>query len=109
MVSLGDAVCCPAGVCDTDVANAGGGFERGFKLDNLAECSYAVDVGFGLGVTGQQGDAGRVIAAIFEPLQSFYQHWADIGFRDGGDDPAHLFFLPSGRATPARDGLLLAA
>jgi len=37
----------------------------------------------------QDGQAGRVVAAVFEPPQALHQDGDDIAFGDGSDDSAH--------------------
>jgi hypothetical protein len=41
----------------------------------------------------QGGDAGRVIAAIFEPFQPVEQPLGDVFPADNANDSAHLFLL----------------
>src|SRR5690606_33328081 len=57
----------PAGVGCAQVAGNGCSFQGSFQFDYLADCAGAFDAVAG----GQDGDAGRVIAAVFEAAQAF--------------------------------------
>ena len=83
------AVCGPARVCNTDVAVRRRLLEGFLQHFHLADGSQALQVLRAI----QHRDAGRVIAAIFEPAQTFHQDGDDIAFGDRSDDSAHEFCL----------------
>ena len=69
--------------------------EPRLEVDQLALGPAAVDV-----AVDQGGDARRVVAAIFQPLQRLDQQGRDGGLADDSDDAAH--------GMPSRKGLLVA-
>src|SRR5690606_36165812 len=81
----GFAVGGPAGVGYAQVAVNGCSFQGIFQLDDLADCAGAFDAVAG----GQDGDAGGVIAAVFEAAQAFYEDGGDVAFGDGAYYSAH--------------------
>src|SRR5690606_3556341 len=85
----GFAVGGPAGVGYTQMAVYGRSFQRICQLDNLADCAGAFDAVAG----GQDGDAGGVIAAVFEAAQAFYEDGGDVAFGDGAYYSAHWLIL----------------
>jgi hypothetical protein len=89
------AMGCPAGVTNSDVT-----FERVFlehsgQIDELALGAAAVNRAI-----DECRDPCGVIAAIFQPLQSFEQPWRRIARAENSDNPAHLSLSPFLRATP---------
>src|SRR5690606_1626622 len=81
----GFAVGGPAGVGYAQVAVNGRSFQGIFQLDDLADCAGPFDAVAG----GQDGDAGGVIAAVFETAQTFYEDGGDVAFGDGAYYSAH--------------------
>src|SRR5690606_29548376 len=75
----------PAGVGDAQVAVDGFFLQGIFQLDDLADGAGAFDAVAG----GQDGDAGGVIAAVFEATQAFYEDGGDVAFGDGAYYSAH--------------------
>src|SRR5690554_3102125 len=90
-VALGGfAVGGPAGVSDAQMAVDWVGFKGVFQFDDLADCAgafYAV-------ARGEDGDAGGVVAAVFEAAQAFNEDGGDVAFGDGADDSAHGLGCP---------------
>ncbi len=86
-VALGrHAVRGPARVRDADLA------VRGIRLDGVLEHLDLADRAQALELGGavEHGDAGGVVAAVFEPAQSLHQDGDDVALSDGSDDAAHL-------------------
>ena len=77
----------PAGVRDADLAGGGAVGERLLQHAHLADGAQARQVPGAV----QHGDAGRVVAAVFQPPQALHQHRHDIALRDRSDDSAHGF------------------
>ncbi len=78
----GDAVGGPAGVGDAGDGSGIGGC--GFEFGDAADRADAFDV-----VAADDGEAGRVIAPVFELLQAFDQDGNDVAGGCGRDDAAH--------------------
>src|ERR1700730_1578207 len=74
----------PARVADADRAGQRRHAESRLEIDQLALGAAAVDV-----AVDQRGDARRVVAAIFQPLQRLDQQRRDGRFADNSDDAAH--------------------
>ena len=55
-----------------------------FHLGHAPGAAHAADA-----VVAQHGDAGRVVAAVFQPLEAFDQDGDHIAIRDRADDAAH--------------------
>ena len=84
-IALGGlAVSGPSRVPDTDRARERLGLEPRLQVHQLAFSAAAVDV-----AVHQGGDAGRIVAAILEPLQRVHQERRDRRFADDADDAAH--------------------
>ena len=86
-VALGrHAVRGPARVRDADLA------VRGIRLDGFLEHLDLADGAQPLELRGaiQHGDAGGVVATVFEPAQSLHEDGDDVALSDGSDDSAHL-------------------
>ena len=95
-VALGRlAVGRPARVADADGAGQRLDAEPRLEIHQLAFGAAALDV-----AVVQGGDAGRVVAAIFQPLQRLDQQGRDGRFADDSDDAAHGML--------SRKGLLVA-
>ena len=91
----------PTGVGDAGrgigVRFLGAGFQLGDPADGTDTAHRAV--------IGQQGDAGRVIATVFELAQPFDQDGDDIALCCGANDSTHRSFSASGmRPARRRDG-----
>src|SRR6266576_1685974 len=76
------------------------------KLDQLARTATALDL-----TADQRGDARRIIAAIFEPLQRIDDQRRHVARSGNADDSAHrqsLFFLARflARMVSARPGFV---
>ncbi len=82
---IGRAVGGPAGVADADDALDRLGHDGGFEVADLAGGAAAVGAGSAL-----HGDAGRVIAAVFETAQGFQQARGHGFAADDSDDAAHV-------------------
>jgi hypothetical protein len=81
------AMCCPP--C---VGNAERTLETlRFELFEFAHASFAL--GDLQAALAADGDAGGVVAAIFQPAQSLHQDRDDVALSDGSDDAAHLTVL----------------
>src|SRR5690606_30372451 len=94
-VEFGDAtVRGPAGVADAQVGMEA--FGSGFHLGNAAGAAYATDVAAIALAVIDHGDAGRVVAAVFEALEAFDEDGNHIAIRDRADDAAHGWGAPSG-------------
>ena len=74
----------PARVADADRARQRLRAEPRLEVDQLALGAAAIDV-----AVDQGGDARRVVAAIFQPLQRLDQQGRDGGLADDSDDAAH--------------------
>jgi hypothetical protein len=61
------------------------------EIDQLALGASAVDV-----AANQGGDASRVVATIFQPLQRLDQEGCDRRLADNADDAAHEKSPPRG-------------
>src|SRR5690606_30424547 len=81
----GFAVGGPAGVGDAQVAVDGFLFQGVFQFDDLAHGAGAFDAVAG----GQYGDAGRVVAAVFQAAEAFDEDGGDVAFGDGAYYSAH--------------------
>ena len=82
----GHAVRGPARVRDADLA------VRGIRLDGVLEHLDLADRAQALELRGavEHGDAGGVVATVFEPAQSLHEDGDDVSLSDGSDDSAHL-------------------
>src|SRR5258708_36495248 len=77
----------PAGVADTQAP--GGHAAVGELAGQVVDLALALDHR-GVAVVGEHGDAGRVVAAVFEAAQALQQDWG-AGPRAGvADDSAHV-------------------
>ena len=81
---VGHAMRRPAGVADADTAFERRRFQPGFEIDQLALGAAAVEM-----AVFDRGDAGRIIAAIFEPLQRVDDQGRDGLLADDADNSAH--------------------
>ena len=88
------AVCGPAGMRDAEAAVERRIVEFLFELGHLAHRPAETD----RPIVADDGDACRVVAAVFETPQSFDQYRHDVPFRDGTDYSTHLELLQSARA-----------
>ena len=89
-VVLGDAaVRGPARVADAQRGREAFGLRGRFHFRHASGAAHAAHA-----VVAQHGDAGRVVAAIFQALEAFDQDGNHIAIRDRADDAAH------GMATP---------
>src|SRR5882724_11541088 len=76
----------PARVADTEISRDGIGLQDGREgAVNLAALFPHEQIGL-----LQDGDARAVVAAIFQPPQSFEQDWRGRFFSDVSDDAAHI-------------------
>jgi hypothetical protein len=68
---------------------------RGIRLDGFLEHLDLADGAQALEFRGavEHGDAGGVIASVFEPAQSLHEDGDDVALSDGSDDSAHLTVL----------------
>ena len=62
------------------------GVDRVLQHLHLADGAQALEVRRAV----QHRDAGRVVAAIFQPAQPFHEDGNDVPFSDGSDDAAHV-------------------
>ena len=85
----GDAVGGPAGMADADGGLQRIGGQHLLKRPDLALGAAALDL-----AAHHAGDPGRIIAAVFQPLQAVDQPLLHRPRPDDADDPAHLFWLP---------------
>ena len=90
----GAAVGGPAGVADAEGAGDGALGEDGFEVAEFARC--AAELECSVGAAGD-GDAGRVVAAVFEAAQAFDDD-GDGGIRANvSDDSTHGTSLDAAR------------
>ena len=75
----------PARVRDAEVAVRRVGVERVLQLPHLADGAQPLDVAGAV----QHGDAGGVVAAVFEPPQALDEDRNDVALGDGTNDSAH--------------------
>jgi hypothetical protein len=89
IADAGRAVGGPARVTDADLANQRLLVNDGFEIADLALGAAAF-----WALSGLNGDAGRIVAAIFQPPQRFQK--ARRGFRvaDNADNAAHMVLSP---------------
>ena len=80
----GAAVGCPAGVADADVSRQGLARELGLEIAQLALGSPAAEL-----PAIQSGDAGGIIAPIFEPLERIDQRGGDRVTAENAHNSAH--------------------
>src|SRR5215472_12672206 len=101
-VGLGrQAVGRPAGMPNADHPLHGFAVEPPGEVDELAFGASALDP-----AVDQGGDAGRIIAAVFETAQPLQQPRCNRILGDDADNPAHQFFLRNrARISSARPGL----
>src|SRR3546814_329123 len=88
----------PAGVADAQVGMEALGAGGRLHFGDAAGTAHATDVA-PLPLV-DHGDAGRVVAAVFEALETFDEDGNHIAIRDRADDAAH------GWGTPSWDGRL---
>ncbi|MNE37016.1 hypothetical protein D3C80_1308540 [compost metagenome] len=81
----GGAVGGPAGVADADGPGQGFGGQDGLQFADLALGAAALDAAVDDG-----GDAGGIIAAVFQPLQAVDQTGNDGACARDADDAAHM-------------------
>ena len=79
----------PAGMGDAELAR-GAFFPHG--LDQIGDLADGLDGGNALSRIVDQRHAGGIVAAIFEPLESFEQDIGDIPLRDRANYSAHAGF-----------------
>ena len=84
----------PAGVADADRAGQRRALEQRREVDELALGAAPLDM-----AVGQRRDAGRVVAAIFQPPEAVEQQRRRRRLAQNADDAAHLS-LPRGTAPP---------
>jgi hypothetical protein len=85
----------PAGVADAAVAADRVADEEVGERDQLAGGAAAVEMALVHG-----GDAGAVVAAVFEALQRLEDQRRDLVAAEDADDAAHLSELPFARPSP---------
>ncbi len=93
----------PARMGDAGVARQRILIEHLGEIVELAGCAPAIDHAIMIG-----GDAGRIIAAIFEPAQPREQAPAHIFLTDDSDDAAHSRPLLKPHCRPQHPGRLMA-
>ena len=87
-VGLGDrAVGGPAGVGDAGVAFGGGLGQQLIELGHLAHAAALLQ-----GAVAQHGEAGGIIAAVFEAVQAFEQDGRHIALGHSADNAAHAVY-----------------
>ena len=86
----GTAVRGPAGVADAESAVEGMFAQHFFEVAQLAGGAADFEQ---RGVGSADGDAGRVIAAVFETAQAFNDDWNNFLTADITDDSAHEWIL----------------
>jgi hypothetical protein len=80
----GHAVGGPAGVGDADLGAQVGGIGLGGKLGDAADSAQALQL-----AVLEHGEAGGVIAPVFELAQALKQHGDDVATGNGGNDATH--------------------
>jgi hypothetical protein len=80
---------CPAGVPHTDAAAAGIFKHRPGQLVDPSDRSVDINPAIAM-----DGDAGAVVAAVFQPPQALDQEGAGIPLADVSDNAAHALFAP---------------
>jgi hypothetical protein len=75
----------PAGVADAEAALDGAGGDDGLKVAQLAGGAAQLQAARAAG----NGDAGRVVAAVFEAAQAFNDDWDGVVWADVPDDSTH--------------------
>jgi hypothetical protein len=89
-VGLGDAAMRgPARMRDAERADAGLGLQLAVQLHHLADGAAQAQAPAAVAASLGDGEAGRVVAAVFEPAQTLQQDRGYIMRRDGADDSAH--------------------
>jgi len=86
----GGSVGSPTGVPDADVAGNRVGGEKGLEA---VDSAGGFDDGE-LSVGGDGGDAGAVVAAVFEAMKPHQQELGCIAWPNISNDPAHRFLAP---------------
>ena len=81
---VGHPVGRPAGVADADGAGQAVAAQKRFQVGELALGAAAFDA-----AVDQGGDAGRIVAPVFEPLEPLEEKGRDLGLADDAGDPAH--------------------
>ena len=81
----GHAVRRPARVRDAEMAGNRGLVERVLQHLHFADGAQAAD----LAASVEDGDAGRVVTAVFQAAQAFDQDGNDVSISDRADDSAH--------------------
>jgi hypothetical protein len=81
----GHTVCGPTGVRDSE-----GGFDGVVSQCRFEFCDFAQAPATGHFTARDSGNSGRVIASIFEALQTLKQDWDDVSFSDCADNTAHF-------------------
>jgi len=46
------------------------------------------------GRRGDDGQASRIVASIFEPLEALNQDWGNVSLRNSTDDSTHKSYFP---------------
>ena len=82
----------PARVRDPETAVGRIELQRVLQLAHLAHGAQALHLAGAV----QDGDAGRVVSAVFEPSQAVDEDRDDVAVSDRSDDSAHAAFLVSG-------------
>jgi hypothetical protein len=80
----GHAVGGPAGVGDADLGAQVGGIGLGGKLGDAADGAQALQL-----AVLEHGEAGGVVAPVFELAQALEQHGNDVATGNGGNDATH--------------------
>src|SRR5690606_25190058 len=80
----------PRGKGDGGVGVGWGQVQGVFQFGDLAGGAYALDAVAG----GQDGDAGGVVAAVFEAAEAFNEDGGDVAFSYCADDSAHGLWGP---------------
>src|SRR5882672_8097769 len=90
-IRLGDpAVRGPTRVRDAGPAGERLGGQLAFERRDLADGAAEAE----LAILLDDGDAGRVIAAILEPFEALDEHRHDVSLSDRPDDSAHILVVP---------------
>src|SRR5688572_8893648 len=77
--------CVAQRVCDAEPARQRLRAELGLELRDFADGAAQSELLVGL----HDGEASRVVAAVFEALQALDEHGNDVALCDGSDDAAH--------------------
>ena len=110
LASVDAAVRGPAGVADAELRVEALGLRGRFHLARRDRCGARGAVAAAVGAI-EHGDAGGVVAAVFEPLQALDQYWTTSRSAIDADDSAHgqELLLENARSLPGRIGRALRA